>query len=122
MSTVLSVAGVCGACTFTNDSTARSCTIELHNDEHTFLFNMSRDSKQALLECFPVPEAGVFSVSVYEVLQDGSVGQKVWRLPDITISAENTSQSVREGKTLLYIIKISFVNNYVEIHGNVYTV
>ena len=39
-------------------------------------------------------------MSVYEVLQDGSVGQKVWRLPDVTISAENTSQSVREGKTL----------------------
>jgi hypothetical protein len=98
----LSVAGVCAACTFTNDSTARGCTIELHNDEHTFVFNMSRQSKQALLECFPVPEAGVFSVSVYEVLQDGSVGQKVWRLPDVTISAENTSLSVRENKTLLY--------------------
>ena len=51
-------------------------------------------------ECFPVPEAGVFSVSVYEVLQDGSVGQKVWRLPDVTISAENTSLSVKEGKAL----------------------
>ena len=111
MSTDLSGAGVCGACSFTNDSTARSCTIEFHNDEHMFVFNMSRDSKLALLECFPVPEAGVFSVSVYEVLQDGSVGQKVWRLPDVTISAENTSLSVREGKTLLYILlKISFAS------------
>ena len=102
MSTVsgLSGAGVCAACSFTNGSTARSCTIELQNDEYMFVFTMSRDSKQTLLECFPVPEAGVFSVSVYEVLQDGSVGQKVWRLPDVTISAENTSQSVREGKTL----------------------
>ena len=97
----LSVAGVCAACTFTNDSTARGCTVGLPNNEYTFVFNMSRDSKQVLLECFPVPEAGVFSVSVYEVLQDGSVGQKVWRLPDVTISAENTSLSVRKGKTLL---------------------
>ena len=102
VSTDLAGAGVCAACTFTNDSTARGCTIELHNDEYMFVFNMSRQNKLALLECIPVPEAGVFSVSVYEVLQDGSMGHKVWRLPDVTISAENTSLSVRKGKTLLY--------------------
>ena len=76
---------MCASCSFTNDSTARSCAIELLNDEHKFVFNMSRETKLALLECFPVPEAGVFSVSVYEILQDGSVGEKVWRLPDITV-------------------------------------
>ena len=77
---------VCASCSFTNDSTARGCTVELQNDEFTFVFNMSRESSEelTLLECFPVPEAGVFSVSVYELDHDGMVGHKVWRLPEVT--------------------------------------
>ena len=60
--------------------------MKLQNDEFTFVFNMSRQSSEelTLLECFPVPEAGVFSVSVYEVLVNGVLGHKVWRLPDVT--------------------------------------
>ena len=90
---------VCASCSFTNDSTARGCSVELQNDEFTFVFNMSRQSSEelTLLECFPVPEAGVFSVSVYEVQLDGSVGYKVWRLPDVT-TLPSIAQSGRSGK------------------------
>ena len=105
VSTDLSGAGVCAACSFTNDSTARGCTIELLNDEHMFVFNISRYKEEiALLECFPVPEAGVFSVSVYEILQDGGVGGKVWRLPDVTLPDVNVTidsemiSPIRKGK------------------------
>ena len=91
---------MCASCSFTNDSTARSCAIELLNDELKFVFNMSRESKLALLECFPVPEAGVFSVSVYEVLQDGGGGEKVWRLPNVTIGTGKTLL-IRKGKSLV---------------------
>ena len=41
-----------------------------------------------LLECFPVPEVGVFSVSVYEVQHDGMVGYNVWRLPHVIVSPD----------------------------------
>ena len=69
---------VCASCSFTNDSTARGCTVELQNDEFTFAFNMSRQSSEelTLLKCFTLPEAGVFSVSVYEIRHDGMMGQK----------------------------------------------
>ena len=94
---------VCASCSFTNDSTARGCTVELQNDEFTFVFNMSLESSEelTLLECFPVPEAGVFSVSVYEVQHDGMVGHRVWRLPDIDVTTQpnvdKTAQSVNNG-------------------------
>ena len=91
---------VCASCSFTNDSTARGCTVELQNDEFTFVFNMSRQSSEelTLLECFPIPEAGVFSVSVYEVQHDGTVGNNnIMRLPDVVVSTQpdydNTAQS-----------------------------
>ena len=87
---------VCASCSFTNDSTARGCTVELQNNEFTFVFNISRQSSEelTLLECFPVPEAGVFSVSVYEVQHDGMVGHRVMRLPDVTFGS---TQSVING-------------------------
>ena len=80
----------CTSCSFANGSTARGCSVELQNDKITFLFNMSRQSSEdlTLLECFPVPEAGVFSVSVYEVQHDGMVGHNVWRLPSVTVSPD----------------------------------
>ena len=97
----------CASCSFTNDSTARGCTVELQNDEFTFVFNMSleRSEELTLLECFPVPEAGVFSVSVYEVQHDGMVGHRVWRLPDIDVTTQpnvdKTAQSVNNGMITL---------------------
>ena len=90
---------VCASCSFTNDSTARGCTVELQNDEFTFVFNMPRQSSEelTLLKCFPIPEAGVFSVSVYEVQHDGTVGNNIIRLPDVVVSTQpdydNTAQS-----------------------------
>ena len=97
--------GICASCSFTNDSTARGCTVELQNDEFTFVFNMSRQSSEDP-ECFPVPEAGVFNVSVYEVQYDGTVGHKVFRLQNITIQSDidQTSQPVSDGMiTVSYI-------------------
>ena len=105
---------MCASCSFTNDSTARGCTVELQNAEFTFVFNMSRESSEelTLLECFPVPEAGVFSVSVYEVHHDGMVGNKVMRLPDIDVTTQpnvdKTAQSVSNGMitVMLCILRI----------------
>ena len=61
--------GICLSCTFFTDSTAEGCAVRLENDEHSFLFNTSRhnDEDLVLLECFPVQEEGVFSVTVYEI-------------------------------------------------------
>ena len=92
---------VCASCSFTNGSTARGCSVELQNDEFTFVFNMSRQSREdlTLLECFLVPEAGVFSVSVYEVLLDRMVGHKVMRLPNVTTihNFDKTTQYITIG-------------------------
>ena len=88
--------GICASCYFISDCTAGSCAIELQNDENTYFFNMSRQTREqlALLECFSVPEAGVFSVLVYEVLQDGTMGYTSLKLPEITISAQSSSEQV----------------------------
>ena len=106
---------VCASCSFTADSTARGCTLQLQNDEFTFVFNMSRQSSEelTLLECFPVPEAGVFSVSVYEIKHDGTLGHKVWGLPDI-ITGSNIDQtpmstSINCGMILIDIINVSII-------------
>ena len=92
---------VCASCSFTNDSTARGCSVELQNDEFTFVFNMSCQSREelTLLECFPVPEAGVFSVSVYEVDHDGMVEKIVRKFPDATFgsNADILTQSITNG-------------------------
>ena len=92
---------VCASCSFTNGSTARGCTVELQNDEFTFVFNMTRQSMEelTLLECFPVPEAGVFSVSVYEVQRNGMVRHKVWRVSNITTgpNVDKIAESVKNG-------------------------
>lgn len=87
---------MCASCSFTNDSIAEGCSVELQNDEHTFIFNMSRQSNEelALLECFLVPEAGVFSVYVYESQINGTLGHNVWRLPDLTTGTERAEESV----------------------------
>ena len=107
---------VCASCSFTNDSTARGCTVELQNDEFTFVFNMSRQSSEdrepLLLECFPVPETGVFSVSVYEVLHDGMLGHTILRLLNIDfttqLNVDITAESVSNGMitVMLYSLRI----------------
>ena len=91
--------GICASCTFTSDSTAVGCAIELKNDDNTFLFNISRTTSQQpiLLECFSVPAVGVYSVVVYEVLLNGTEAQ-VLRLPDVRINnAENVAEKVENG-------------------------
>ena len=61
---------------------------------------MSRKNSHelTLLECFSVPEAGVYSVSVYEIQHVGTVGRKVWNLPQIIIREDSTDEQI-EGKT-----------------------
>ena len=107
---------VCASCSFTNDSTARGCSVELQNDEFTFVFNMSRQSSEelTLLECFLVPEAGVFSISVYEIEVDESMGQNVWRLQDITtvLTIDKPAQSITNGIILLLDTHIYTYYNY----------
>ena len=104
--------GICASCSFTNDSTARGCTVELQNDEFTFVFNMSRQSREELTlsECFPVPEAGMFNVLVYEVQLDGMVGHKFFRLPNVT-TQDKTSQSVSDGMITIILCSYIVKNN-----------
>ena len=82
----LSSPGICASCSFSADSTAEGCAIELKSDQHSFTFNMSRHNEElVLLECFPVPEAGVFSVYSYEI-QHGEVQTHVYnKLQDVII-------------------------------------
>ena len=57
-----------------------------------------------LLECFSVPEADVYSVSVYEIQHGGTVGHKVWNLPQITIDEDSTEESIAgEGQGIIYV-------------------
>ena len=60
---------ICSSCSFFTDSIADGCTIELQNNQHKFVFNMSRQTshESSLLECFSVPQPGVYSVFVYDV-------------------------------------------------------
>ena len=113
---------MCASCSFTNGSTARGCAVELQNDEFTFIFNMSRQSSEELnlllLECFPVLEAGVFNVSVYEVHHDGMVGHRVWRLPDINVTTQpnvhKTAQSVSNGM-ITVMLCVLYIHHYPKI-------
>ena len=86
---------ICASCSFFTDSFADGCTIELQSNQYKFVFNMSRQNSQksALLECFSVPEAGVYSVSVYEIQHSGTVGHKIWKLPQITIGEDSTEEA-----------------------------
>ena len=96
--------GICASCSFTNDSTARGCTVELQNDEFTFVFNVSRQSSEELglvdQECFPVTQAGAFSVFVYEVKHDGLMVPTVWRLPHV-FTVDKTAKTDESGTIIL---------------------
>ena len=86
---------ICASCSFFADSftdgcaIADGCTIELQSNQYKFVFNMSRQNshESALLECFSVPQPGVYSVSVYEVWigQVKTYKSKYPVLPNITI-------------------------------------
>ena len=60
---------ICASCSFFTDSIANGCTIELQSNQYKFVFNMSRQTSQEslLLECFSVPQPGVYSVSVCDI-------------------------------------------------------
>ena len=81
---------------FINNFRGIGCAIELHNDKNRFVFNISHKKSHdlTLLECFSVPEAGVYSVSVYEIQHGGTVGHKVWILLQITIDEDNTEEPI----------------------------
>ena len=76
------------------DSTAEGCAIELRSNQHSFTFNMSRHNGElVLLECFPVPEAGVFSVYTYEV-QYGEIQTHVYnKLHDVIIKKTDSEKN-----------------------------
>ena len=57
----------CASCSFFDDSTAEGCAIELSGDNYSFLFSIfHHNNEKHKLECFPVPEAGVYSAYTYE--------------------------------------------------------
>ena len=92
---VVSVAGgICGSCQFTNDSTAKGCTIQLYNDEHTFYFDVSRPTPRdtSLLECFEVSTPGLFHVEIIEVADNASKDYTRLELPDVVISHKAVKQ------------------------------
>ena len=41
--------GICASCSFSADSTAEGCAIELKSDQHSFTFNMSRRNEELML-------------------------------------------------------------------------
>ena len=100
--------GICVSCYFTSDSTAEGCAIQLYNDEHTFSFNLSRQEyDELLLECFPLPVTGVFSVLVVYEIQDNVILVQQ-SLPDVTtnlsIQLESQQNGSSIGKALLYVM------------------
>ena len=96
---------ICASCSFFANflfngcAIADGCTIELQSNQYKYIFNMSRQNSHelTLLECFSVPEAGVYSVSVYEIQHDGTIGHKVWSLPKITIGEEESIARETQG-------------------------
>ena len=93
---------ICASCSFFANflfdgcAIADGCTIELQSNQHKFIFNMSRKNSHelTLLECFSVPEAGVYSLSVYEIQGGGTVGHKIWSLPQITVDEDSTEEPI----------------------------
>ena len=87
--------GMCVSCVFASGSTAKGCAIRLYNDRYTFNFNMSHQSSDdiALLECFTVPEMGLFHVAVSEI---DSENYNSLELPYIMIGLRtaNTAEKV----------------------------
>ena len=88
---MVSVAGgICGSCQFTNDSTAKGCTIKLYNEKHIFYFDMSRPTPRdtSLLACFEVSTPGLFHVEINEIEVSDKVSKDYTRLelPDVVIS------------------------------------
>jgi hypothetical protein len=101
--------GICGSCYFPNNSAIRGCTIELQNDEYTFQFNMSRQSNYnlVLLECFAVPQAGVFHVVVHEIPLDNSRGYHSLELPDITNIPPGHDSELDQGSQMSTVTGLS---------------
>ena len=97
---------ICASCSFFADSHANGCTIELQNNQYKFVFIMSRQTSHAssLLECFSVPQPGVYSVSVYEVWlgQVETHKSRYLILPNVTIEE-------REGMVKWFFFKRGLV-------------
>ena len=80
---------ICASCSFFTDSLADGCAIELQSNQYKFVFNMSRQNSResSLLECFSVPQPGVYSVSVCEIWfgQVETHKNRYLVLPNVTI-------------------------------------
>ena len=86
---MVSVAGgMCASCYFTNDTTAKGCTVNLYNEENAYYFNIMSRESHTILKCFEVPAQGVFNVVVYEVPMDKSMGYNTLELSDITVISQ----------------------------------
>ena len=113
---------LCASCSFFANflfdgcAIADGCTIELQSNQYKYIFNMSRQNSHelTLLECFSVPEAGEYSVSVYEIQHGGTVEHKVWNPPQVTIDEDNTEEPiVREGQGI-YSIHVFIIDTISE--------
>ena len=117
---MVSVAGgICGSCQFTNDSTAKGCTIQLYNDEHTFYFDMSRPTHRdtSLLECFEVSTPGLFHVEIIEVeVADALKDFTRLELPDVVIS-HKAVQKPSNGMHVIYYLLLLCIQWY--YNGNI---
>ena len=80
---------VCFACiSLFENADPEGCSVKLQNDVHTFVLNITRhnNSSLVLLECFSVPEAGDYSVHVYEIQNGGIIEYTSQQLDNIVIS------------------------------------
>ena len=114
---------VCSSCSFTklNASTAKGCTVELQNDEFTFVFSMSRQRSEfeelTLLECFQ-QECSMF---LYNIMKYGMMGWWGIRFGDSKIyncNGLNTTQSVFNGMITVTVMITSLHYSIMPTHSS----
>ena len=87
---------ICFSVTFSVDSTPDGCAVTMENDKHVFVFGATRSNNNlSLLECFSVPKAGEYSVSVHEILHVVAVQKHV------CTEVNNITVLIRESMLLL---------------------
>ena len=119
----LSNSGICATCSFTPDSEALGCAIELESETDTHLFNISREAmegggggelSQVVLECFLVGDSGSYKVGVYEIQCNGVLGKKRMELGNVILEAipitdkNRSGDKNKDGIDYLIIIKVTY--------------
>ena len=110
---VSDVSGICVPCSFFADSTAEGCTVKLKNDQHSFVFNISRfNNEEGKLDCFPVPQAGVYSVYTYET----NYGVHICDEHQNITLRQSESEYINQSQRFTDTMNIAIYNNPLQVH------